>query len=179
MERTTDRLYDVGVLRVDFTIEPFVAGSPGRHVTLAVEAVRRHGIEVDFGPFGSSFEIGPESLHAVVSELLQVAYAHGATNVSVDVGAQAVSPDTGTWDGVLIGGVRLPALHGVLSQIIDSVERELGASLKDLSRNDKQTAIRLLDERGAFILRRAVEDVADAMGVSRITVYNYLNALHR
>jgi hypothetical protein len=24
-----------------------------------------------------------------------------------------------------------------------------------------------------------VEDVADAMGVSRITVYNYLNALHR
>ncbi|MEY3413557.1 MAG: hypothetical protein RJA79_432, partial [Actinomycetota bacterium] len=25
----------------------------------------------------------------------------------------------------------------------------------------------------------AVEDVADAMGVSRITVYNYLNSLHR
>ena len=24
-----------------------------------------------------------------------------------------------------------------------------------------------------------VEDVADAMGVSRITVYNYLNAIHR
>ena len=36
-----------------------------------------------------------------------------------------------------------------------------------------------LDEKGAFILRRAVEDVADAMGVSRITVYNYLNAIHR
>jgi predicted transcriptional regulator YheO len=28
-------------------------------------------------------------------------------------------------------------------------------------------------------LRRAVEQVADAMGVSRITVYNYLNAIHR
>jgi len=180
VERAAQRLYDVGVLRVDFTIEPFVAGSPGKHVTLAVEAVRRHGIEVDFGPFGSSFEIGPESIHAVVSELLQVAYEHGATNVSVDVvGAETTTQSTGTWDGVLVGGVRLPALHGVLSQIIDSVERELGASLKDLSRNDKQIAIRLLDERGAFILRRAVEDVADAMGVSRITVYNYLNALHR
>ena len=59
------------------------------------------------------------------------------------------------------------------------VERELGAPLPTLSREDKQRAIRLLDERGAFILRRAVEDVADAMGVSRITVYNYLNALHR
>ena len=37
----------------------------------------------------------------------------------------------------------------------------------------------MLDQRGAFTLRRAVEDVADEMGVSRITVYNYLNALHR
>jgi predicted transcriptional regulator YheO len=51
--------------------------------------------------------------------------------------------------------------------------------LPDLSRNDKQLAVKMLDQRGAFILRRAVEDVADAMGVSRITVYNYLNALHR
>ena len=55
----------------------------------------------------------------------------------------------------------------------------LGAKLALLSRAEKQRAIRLLDERGAFILRRAVEDVADAMGVSRITVYNYLNSLHR
>ncbi len=43
----------------------------------------------------------------------------------------------------------------------------------------QENAVRLLDERGAFILRRAVEDVADAMGVSRITIYNYLNAIHR
>jgi predicted transcriptional regulator YheO len=70
-------------------------------------------------------------------------------------------------------------LHGALDRIIDQVEKELGAQLKDLSRNDKQRAIRLLDEQGAFILRRAVEDVADVMGVSRITVYNYLNAIHR
>ena len=43
----------------------------------------------------------------------------------------------------------------------------------------RYSATRMLDQRGAFTLRRAVEDVADAMGVSRITVYNYLNALHR
>ena len=36
--------------------------------------------------------------------------------------------------------------------------------------------MRLLDERGAFRLRKAVEDVADALGVSRFTVYNYLGA---
>jgi predicted transcriptional regulator YheO len=63
--------------------------------------------------------------------------------------------------------------------LIDSVEREMGQQLSDMNREQKQLAIRLLDERGAFTLRRAVEDVADAMGVSRITVYNYLNAIHR
>ncbi|MFM1837679.1 MAG: hypothetical protein RLZZ327_553, partial [Actinomycetota bacterium] len=66
-----------------------------------------------------------------------------------------------------------------MERLIESVEKELGAKLVLLSRAEKQRAIRLLDERGAFILRRAVEDVADAMGVSRITVYNYLNSLHR
>ena len=83
------------------------------------------------------------------------------------------------WEGETVAGVRLPPLHGALDRIIEGVERELGARLSQLSRNEKQTAIRLLDERGAFTVRRAVEDVADAMGVSRITVYNYLNALHR
>ncbi len=83
------------------------------------------------------------------------------------------------WEGQTVGAVRMPPLHGALDRLIDNVEAELGSSLPSLSREDKQRAVRLLDERGAFILRRAVEDVADAMGVSRITVYNYLNAIHR
>jgi transcriptional regulator with XRE-family HTH domain len=83
------------------------------------------------------------------------------------------------YEGELIAAVRLPDLHGALARLIDSVEREMGQQLPDMNREQKQLAIRLLDERGAFTLRRAVEDVADAMGVSRITVYNYLNALHR
>ena len=101
-------------------------------------------------------------------------------------GALVLHPDEGVvsdvaieWQGKVIAAVRLPKLHGALDRLIDQVERELGAPLPKLSRQDKQNAIRLLDQRGAFILRRAVEDVADAMNVSRITVYNYLNALHR
>ena len=83
------------------------------------------------------------------------------------------------YEGELIAAVRLPDLHGALARLIDSVEREMGQQLPDMNREQKQLAIRLLDDRGAFTLRRAVEDVADAMGVSRITVYNYLNAIHR
>lgn len=83
------------------------------------------------------------------------------------------------WNGEVIAAVRMPPLHGALDRLIDSVETELGGPLPTLTREQKQLAVRLLDERGAFTLRRAVEDVADAMGVSRITIYNYLNAIHR
>ena len=153
------------MLTVEFTIEPFVEGAPGAHVTAAVAAVEQRGLVVDFGPFGSSFAVPQADLPEAVASLMQAAYANGATVVSIDVG--------------VVSGARPPALHGALDRIIESVERELGNKLSELSRNDKQKAIRLLDDQGAFILRRAVEDVADAMKVSRITVYNYLNAIHR
>lgn len=81
--------------------------------------------------------------------------------------------------GEIVVGVRPPALHGALDRLIEAVESEIGCRLAQMNREQKQRAIRILDGRGAFILRRAVEDVADAMAVSRITVYNYLNALHR
>ena len=35
--------------------------------------------------------------------------------------------------------------------------------------------VALREERGAFTIRHGVENVAAALGVSRFTVYNYLN----
>lgn len=81
------------------------------------------------------------------------------------------------WDGEVVGGLRLPDRHVALEPLIAQVERELGAPLGRLSRVDKQHAVRLLEERGAFTLRKSIEDVADALEVSRITVYNYLHAI--
>ena len=110
----------------------------------------------------------------LIRAIRPVVDAVGATFVPV---ADAEPSDVPiVWDGRTIVAVRLPPLHGALDRLI---EAELGGRLPLLSREDKQRAVRLLDERGAFTLRRAVEDVADAMGVSRITVYNYLNAIHR
>ena len=115
--------------------------------------------------------------HPVVAAARPLIEAVGATLISRE--AMNSSDIELKWEGEVVAAIRLPPLHGALDRIIESVERELGNKLSDLSRNDKQKAIRLLDDQGAFILRRAVEDVADAMKVSRITVYNYLNALHR
>jgi predicted transcriptional regulator YheO len=66
-------------------------------------------------------------------------------------------------------------LNDALARLIADVERELGAELGALDRPGKQRAVRLLRERGAFGLRKSVSSVADALGVTRFTVYNYLN----
>jgi hypothetical protein len=115
--------------------------------------------------------------HPFVLAVKPVVEALGATLIPADEREAGDLPLR--WEGTIIAAVRMAPLHGALDRLIESVERELGGRLPTLSREDKQKAIRILDERGAFTLRRAVEDVADAMGVSRITVYNYLNALHR
>ena len=38
-----------------------------------------------------------------------------------------------------------------------------------------EAAVALLHDRGAFNLRRSVEQIAEVLGVSRFTVYNYLD----
>ncbi len=120
----------------------------------------------------------PSSMHeAIVAMLQPVVESLGCSFVSREEMEPSDVPIE--FDGDVVIGVRPPALHGALDRLIEGVEHELGCRLAQMSREQKQKAIRLLDERGAFILRRAVEDVADAMAVSRITVYNYLNALHR
>ena len=105
-----------------------------------------------------------------------VAMAIGATFVPPD--RLAVDDVPLTWQGEVVGGLRRDGgtdLRDALGRLVLQVETELGGRLADLPRTDKQRAVRLLSERGAFTFRNAVDEVADAMGVSRVTVYNYLN----
>ncbi len=149
---------------LEFLVEPFVEGRPGRHVTAAVDAVRARDLDPTMGAFSTHVAGSVDQLAAAVADLITEAMDNGATRLQLQVSA----------------GTRSDAredLTGALARLIDSVETELGAALDELDRQGKQAAIRLLDERGAFLLRRAVEDVADNMGVSRITIYNYLNAI--
>jgi hypothetical protein len=87
------------------------------------------------------------------------------------------------WDGETIAGVRLAGQSaaapveavGDLGRLLEDLATELGAPLRDLPRPQKQRAVRLLEERGAFTYRKSAETVAEALNVSRFTVYNYLN----
>jgi hypothetical protein len=114
--------------------------------------------------------------HPLVKAMRPVADAIGAHIVSPTKLEPSDIPLL--WEGEVIAGVRIGDLQGALERLVRSVERELGGPLGQLSRKEKQAAVRMLDERGAFLLRGAVEDVAAMMGVSRITIYNYLNAIN-
>jgi len=83
------------------------------------------------------------------------------------------------WEGTDVAVVRLTGLEGALDHMIASIEKELGAPLAEMSREKKQQAVGILESRGAFRMRKSIDDVADRMQVSRITVYNYLNTVNK
>ena len=152
--------------RLEFFVEPFTEGRPGRHVTAAIEEVAARGLEIQVGPFGSVAHGQLDALIDAASPLLRSALSAGADRISLHI----------TTGSRPVAGIGRTTLHDALTRMIADVEHELGAPMVALSREGKQAAVRMLDTRGAFLLRKAVEDVADAMGVSRITIYNYLNA---
>lgn len=98
------------------------------------------------------------------------------------MGGEMVPPDGAgpddvvlAWQGADVVAVRLPQLADSLDHILAAMERGKGMPLSELDRKQKQEAVRLLEARGAFSVRHGVETVAGALGVSRFTVYNYLN----
>ncbi|MFI5520614.1 helix-turn-helix domain-containing protein [Streptomyces platensis] len=98
------------------------------------------------------------------------------------MGGQMIAPDLAegddvvlTWEGQDRVAVRLPHLSDSLDHILAELQRRHGVPLAELDRKTKQSVVRILESRGAFSVRHGVETVAGALGVSRFTVYNYLN----
>lgn len=73
------------MLRVEFTVEPFVEGQPGPHVRAAIAAVEELGFTVEFGPFATEFSGSDDVVTQAIAALIREAYAHGATRVAIQV----------------------------------------------------------------------------------------------
>ncbi|WP_460933832.1 helix-turn-helix domain-containing protein [Phycicoccus ginsengisoli] len=175
------------------------------HVTAAASALTAAGLTPDLGPLGTAVDGEADTVVPAVAQAVRAALAEGATRVTLTVsdlaaGLDAALPtlaaarrrgaaqEAGAARGAgasAVGAARGgdsasgPAattdLSDGLARLIAAVEEELGAPLVDLPRAGKQQAVRLLEERGAFEMRRSAETVAEAMGLTRFTVYNYLN----
>lgn len=149
-------------LVAEFTTEPFdVEGHPPAHATEAFQAAQEAGLECDFGPLGTSVRGEEEQLLPALPGVLQAAFANGASQVTLQVRRD---------------GVKLPRSGGGgVNALLAEVAAELGGPLSELARGDKQRAVLLLEAKGAFEFRKSAEIVAEALGVTRFTVYNYLN----
>jgi predicted transcriptional regulator YheO len=66
----------------------------------------------------------------------------------------------------------------IQGMVMDALN-EMQASIQNLSRNDKIELISRLYSRGAFQVKKAVPIVADLLGLSRATVYNYIREVTR
>ncbi|MFF1767952.1 transcriptional regulator [Streptomyces sp. NPDC058249] len=60
-----------------------------------------------------------------------------------------------------------------LRQAVEALSAERAATPRSLSREDKKALVRQLHQDGYFDSRDAAQTIADLLGVSRATVYNY------
>lgn len=151
-------------LRAEFTTEPFHGeGEPPGHARHARAAAESAGLTVDFGPLGTTARGDADALLDALPVIARAALAAGASRLTLQLSTPAAAAEPAG------------APPTTLERLIADVERELGARLADLDRPGKQRAVRMLEERGAFAMRKAAPTVAEALGVTRFTVYNYLN----
>lgn len=70
---------------MEFTVEPFVEGTPGPHVKAALDAVAGAGLQVEFGPFGTVVTGDDNAALSSIDRVLRAAMAAGATRVALRV----------------------------------------------------------------------------------------------
>lgn len=151
-------------LEAEFTSEPFQGeGEPPAHALKARDAADKAGLTTDFGPLGTTVRGDADALLGALSGIARAAIDGGATRLTLQLRRTDTPAAT-------------PAeLNSALDRLIGEVEREVGGKLAGLDRASKQRAVRILKERGAFTQKKSVATIAEALGVTRFTVYNYLN----
>lgn len=63
----------------------------------------------------------------------------------------------------------------MITSLIDNILA--GCQPQNLSREDKLQKIRFMDDKGIFLMKGSIEQVAEKMGISKVTVYSYLDAV--
>ncbi|MCG0278899.1 MAG: helix-turn-helix transcriptional regulator [Thermanaeromonas sp.] len=62
----------------------------------------------------------------------------------------------------------------MVQAVLDSVLSKLGKPVAAMTKEDKVRAVEMLEEKGIFLVKGAVDIVAQALAVSKYTLYGYL-----
>jgi predicted transcriptional regulator YheO len=67
----------------------------------------------------------------------------------------------------------------VLETLIQNAISSVGKSPGDMTREEKVAIVAYLETKGAFLIRYSVERVAELLGMTKYTIYNYLDEIRR
>jgi predicted transcriptional regulator YheO len=65
----------------------------------------------------------------------------------------------------------------VLGRLMQNAISVTGKSPLDLNRDEKKSVIAHLESRGAFLIRYSIDRAAELLGISKYTIYNYLEEI--
>ncbi len=67
----------------------------------------------------------------------------------------------------------------VLDFLIAEANKLIGKPVSQMKRDDKIEFVRFLDKKGAFLITHSAERVYEYLNISRFTLYNYLDIVHK
>ena len=67
----------------------------------------------------------------------------------------------------------------VLDFLIAEANKLIGKPVSQMKRDDKIEFVRYLDKKGAFLITHSAERVYEYLNISRFTLYNYLDIVHK
>jgi predicted transcriptional regulator YheO len=79
------------------------------------------------------------------------------------------TPET---DEIFAGDIR-----DVVSGMVTKILHEMGRTPGAMTREEKMEVVKRLEERGAFLVKRSAEQVAEALDLSRYTIFSYLKEI--
>jgi predicted transcriptional regulator YheO len=70
-------------------------------------------------------------------------------------------------------------IRDVVAGMVTQIMAEMGKTPAAMSREEKMEVVKRLEERGAFLVKRSAEQIAQALDLSRYTIFAYLKEIRR
>lgn len=68
-------------------------------------------------------------------------------------------------------------INEMLDMLLDECIKKLGKNIDDMTKDDKVAAVKFLDEKGVFLVKKSTDKVASFFNISKFTLYNYLDEI--
>lgn len=68
-------------------------------------------------------------------------------------------------------------VNELLTNLMNQAVAMVGVDVEKMTKEEKESVLRYLDEKGAFLITKSGDKVCDFLGISKFKLYNYLNTI--